>query len=70
VSKELAKIIAGNVRRLRIEQDTTQTELAARIGLPQQRIWEIESATGNPTAKTLAKVAGGLGVGVADLVTA
>lgn len=45
----------------RIDQDMTQSELAARIGTHQSNISRLESGNYNPSLEFLKKVARGLG---------
>jgi DNA-binding XRE family transcriptional regulator len=60
--------VADRVQRLRKEANLTQTELAAKSGLPQSHISRIESAKLSPSQATLAKIAEALGkpLGVFD----
>lgn len=56
------------IRALRDERALTQAELARRSGLSQSNIVRIEAAERSPTLGSLAKVAQGLGVSLADLM--
>lgn len=58
---EDAVVLAGNIIRLRREQDLTQKDLARRAGMRQPRIAELETGEANPTLETLKRVAGALG---------
>lgn len=40
----------------------TQEALSLLTGVPQRRIWEIEAGIGNPTARTLLRLVGGLSI--------
>ena len=60
--------VALNVARIRRDRGLTQAELAERVGTSQPRIAEFESAQGNPTLRTLAKVALALEVPLAAIV--
>jgi antitoxin HicB len=51
--------LAWELRRLR--GDRPQSEVAERLGLPYQSYQRLESARGNPTVKTLEKVAKAFG---------
>ena len=55
------------VRRLREAKGWNQTELAFHAGLAPSVISQIENGKREPSARTLRKLAGGLGVEVADL---
>lgn len=59
-----------NVYRLRSERDWTQAELAARAGMSQPRIAEIERGDGNPKFETLIRLANAFGVSLSALVAA
>jgi transcriptional regulator with XRE-family HTH domain len=48
------------LRERREELDLTQESLSLLTGVPQRRIWEIEAGIGNPTARTLLRLVGGL----------
>lgn len=61
---------AVNVNRLRRAGGLTQQELAARAGMRQPRIAEIEAGEYNPRLDTVAKMAHALGVEPADLLAA
>lgn len=53
--------IIRQVIAARIDQDMTQSELAARIGTRQSNISRLESGNYNPSLEFLKKVARGLG---------
>ena len=58
----------SNIRRLREAVGITATEAAARAGIHQGDWSDIERGkNANPTAATLKKIAGALGVTLADL---
>ncbi len=57
-----ARIALGmQLAELRGARGMTQTDLAARCGIPQSEISRIEGGRGNPTVKTLAAVGAELG---------
>lgn len=56
-----------NLVRLRGAAEVTQEELGFTAGLPTSTVSKIERGVLNPTVRTLERVAGGLGVGVAEL---
>ncbi len=64
---ELLEIIGRNVRRLREEKGWNQTELGFHADTSPSIISLIENGKRNPSTATLAKIAGALGVEVADL---
>jgi len=49
--------LGENISRLRSHRGISQVELARRVGTSFPRISEIESGKGNPTVKTLEKIA-------------
>jgi len=55
------------VKRLRQAREWNQTELAYHAGLAPSVISQIENGKRDPTARTLRKLAGALGVEVSDL---
>jgi transcriptional regulator with XRE-family HTH domain len=59
--------VGRQIRRLREERGLNQTQLAALIGTGPSAISRIESGRQSPNSETLVKLAGGLGVDVADL---
>ncbi len=64
---DLLKSIGHNIRRLREEKDWNQTELGFHADTSPSIISLIENGKRNPSTATLAKIAGALGVEVADL---
>ena len=60
--------LAINLLRLRKARGLTQAELAARAGMRQPRIAEIERGDYNARLDTVGKLAWALGVGAADLL--
>lgn len=59
--------LAANLARIRHARRLTQKELAAKAGMKQPRIAEIERGDANPELKTLIRLAHALGVKLADL---
>jgi Uncharacterized conserved protein len=49
------------LRWARAEESLTQTELAEKLGMSQQQLARLESGESNPTVRTIARVAQGLG---------
>jgi transcriptional regulator with XRE-family HTH domain len=66
-AQDARALIARNVKRLRVEQQLTQEELAFRAGLMAPAVSRIERAVADPRASTIAKLAQGLGVPPARL---
>lgn len=60
--------LAVNLLRIRRERRMTQAELAARAGMRQPRIAEIERGDYNARLDTVAKLAWALGIGAESLL--
>lgn len=60
--------LSENIKRLRTKHRLSQADLAESIGVSHPRISDIERGVGNPTLKTLGKLADFFGVSVADLL--
>lgn len=60
--------LAANVRRLRQERGLTLDALALRCGVSRAMISKVERGTAVPTTTVLGKLAGGLEVGLSQLV--
>jgi transcriptional regulator with XRE-family HTH domain len=56
------------LRELRVEQDLSQARLAARAGVDPSTVNQIERGARQPSPATLRKLAGALGVGIAELL--
>ena len=74
---DLAVRLAEQVRRLRLQADLTQAELAARAGVTVETVARLErvlrgrlSANANPSLETMERIATALGVEVAELLSA
>jgi transcriptional regulator with XRE-family HTH domain len=61
------RILARNLRRLRLERGLSQDDLAGEAGVRQALISAIEVTTANPTLESLDRLASALGVDVAIL---
>ncbi len=59
--------LGNRIRELRINQNLTQMDLAARIGKDYQSLQRIESGVTNPTVQYLTEIAEGLNVSIQDL---
>lgn len=64
----LVSVVAENIRRLRVRQSISLSELAARAGLGKSTLSPLESGKGNPSIETLWTVAAALGVPVGQLI--
>lgn len=62
------RVLAANLRRLRVARDLSQDELAANAGIRQALVSEIEVGSANPTLNSLESIAHALGVTVGDLL--
>lgn len=60
-------MLGDNIRRLRIERELSQQDLAEKVGVIQAAISQIESGSVNPRYTTLLALAAALGVGLDDL---
>jgi len=61
------RILARNLRRLRLERALSQDDLAAEADLRQALISAIEVGTANPTLESLDRLASALGIDLAVL---
>ena len=61
------RILARNVRRLRLARKWSQEELAAAASLHQVQVSKIESANNNTSVDVLQRLARALGAPVAEL---
>jgi len=60
--------VCDGIRRLRIQHNLTQTELAGMADLPRATLANMERPSSNPSISAVVKVASALGVTVEDLV--
>ncbi|WP_019199723.1 helix-turn-helix domain-containing protein [Afipia birgiae] len=61
------RVLARNLRRLRLERALSQDDLATEAGLRQALISAIEVGTANPTLESLDRLASALGIDLAAL---
>ncbi len=61
-------IVAARVKSMRLAQDWSQAELAARSGLSQGAVQAVEARTKSPTLRTLDALASALGITTAALL--
>ncbi|MGE0271515.1 MAG: helix-turn-helix domain-containing protein [Alphaproteobacteria bacterium] len=59
---DIRKVIARNVRRVRVAQNLSQEALAIDAGVDRTHVSRIERAIENPTVLTLERIAIALGV--------
>jgi transcriptional regulator with XRE-family HTH domain len=64
------RLLARNLRQLRLQRSWSQYDLADEARLRQASISAVEVAAANPTLESLDKIAAALGVEVADLLSA
>lgn len=70
MAKEPPTPLGRTIRKLRTEKGLTLAQLAELLGLKKAAIHKIEAfPTSNPQLTTLQRLAGALGVSVAQLVT-
>ena len=68
-SSTVIKCFAASVRKLRSGLGISQEELAERADLHRTYIADLERGARNPTLLTIKKLAEGLGVSAADLLS-
>ncbi|MFA5080050.1 MAG: helix-turn-helix transcriptional regulator [Candidatus Paceibacterota bacterium] len=57
-----SKKLGENIKRIRIEKNITQLEIAKKIGVDKSFISNIENAKTNPTLSTITSLSKALGV--------
>ena len=68
--ENLTQEFGRTLRRLRVERQLTQEELAQRAGVDYKYLQKLEGQNpSSPTLSTLEKLAKGLGISVSELVT-
>ena len=65
---KLLKNLGNNIRKIRLERNFSQEELAFKIDSARNFIGCIERAEKSPTIVTLARIAGAMGISLSDLV--
>ena len=63
------QVFAQNVRRIRRLQEISQEELAERAGLHRTYVGEIERGERNPSVDVMDRLAHGLSVSLAELLS-
>jgi transcriptional regulator with XRE-family HTH domain len=66
--KHTKRLLARNLRKLRLERSWSQDDLAGAAKVRQALVSAMEVATANPTLESLDKIAAALGTEVADLL--
>ena len=61
------RVLARNLRRLRLERGLSQDDLAAEAGIRQALVIAIEVATANPTLESLDRLTSALKIDMAAL---
>jgi transcriptional regulator with XRE-family HTH domain len=67
LTKLARQTLGRNMRRRRKELGMSQEELGDRASLEQSYVSNVEAGTRNVSIDNIARIAGGLGVGIADL---
>lgn len=67
IEKQIAEI-NGLLRKIRLEKNISQIQIAKETGLSKQMISKIESSNGNPTLSTLVKYCSCIGIDLVDLL--
>jgi transcriptional regulator with XRE-family HTH domain len=68
--QQMLRRLGARVKHLRRERRLTQEELAERASLTSKFVGEVERAESNPSAASLARMAGALSVSMGDLFEA
>jgi len=63
-----ARVVGGNIRRLRTERGLSQEEVAHRVGVVTTYLGQIERGRRNPTIGVLARIANALDVRLVELI--
>lgn len=61
--------VGARIKNIRVQQGLTQAELGRRCGMKDSAIRRYESGRGNPTEKTLRRIADALGVAIESLIS-
>ena len=67
-SLHAGKLVARNLRRMRVELNLTQEQLAFQAGLTTAFISRLERGNANPTIGSLETISNALGIALADLI--
>ena len=68
-NRQSAELLAlgGAIKRLRLERDVSQEQLALLAGVDRSYLGRVERGDNNPAALTIIKISAALGVTTADL---
>ena len=67
MQKEAQKL-GGNLKRIRIEKDISQVDIARELGVSRGFVSNLENGKTNPTLATITRVADALGVSTDELL--
>jgi len=67
--KELLKLIGQNIKEIRLAQNVTQQELAAKCDFEKSNMSRIEKGNSNFTIGTLNKIAAALDISIKELLS-
>lgn len=65
-----ARAVAVKIIEYRADHGLSQRQLAAQLGLPQPQVARLENGDHDPSQKTLARIAGTLGIEITISITA
>lgn len=60
--------VSENVKRIRVAKEMSQEELAAKVGITQSMLCQIERGTKNPSLQVGKEIAAALGCAIEDLL--
>lgn len=66
--KDVVMLIAGRIKKARLDMQISQQQLADIVGMERPNISRLESGAHSPTIQTLVRVADALELKVSDLV--
>lgn len=66
--KDESKKLGENIKKIRIEKDITQSEVARRLGVDRSFVSNIEKGKNNPTLSTITSLAKVLDVPTTELL--
>jgi len=65
---DFIKVVANNIRRIRLEKSIKQSEVADLCDFERSNLRRIESGKNNLTLRSLYKISKALGVDISDLI--
>ncbi len=66
--KDSSKKLGENLKKIRINKNITQTELAEKLGVDKSFVSNLENGKNNPTLSTISNIAQALEVSVNELL--